>query len=395
MLLVNFFIAKSLPMDKAGDVLYYLTLAVVFSTVVLMGYPNVLIREVASSHDVEKPRLVFLESLCVMSLAVLSLVSFSLVLFSFYDEGFLSDFLFLMLLGVPFYSFVLLVSYYFRGAGLSLNAALFQNVLVQFVFLVFVVLDFFCLEANFRVGRYSAYFLFSCIVVFFVSAFVFNNRYGISPTVGAIRWGNFSSAINFWLVQIMQLTVAWFSVVASGFFLNSSDVAELSVIVRIASIVNFIVITVGFVTAPRFARFSNDSNTASLFKTLVFGNRLIWAAVFPYFMLVFIFAEEVLLLFGEGYVSGAAGLRIMLVGQLCLALAGPGGYLLMMGGGERVMKTITFFSALTMVVFCLVLMQFYGVLGAACAVFLSMLVNALLSVFWVKREFGVYSFSVY
>ena len=93
-------------------------------------------------------------------------------------------------------------------------------------------------------------------------------------------------------------------------------------------------------------------------------------------------------LFGDGYEQGALLLSIMAVGQFINVATGSVGYLLNMSGHERDFRRVTFFAGPLTVILSVLLIQHYGVLGAAIATAVGLSVQNLGALLMVRKRLG-------
>jgi O-antigen/teichoic acid export membrane protein len=83
--------------------------------------------------------------------------------------------------------------------------------------------------------------------------------------------------------------------------------------------------------------------------------------------LLFIFAEPLLAWFGKEYVVGVSALRILLIGHVIAACAGSQTHVMTMTGNERGAAVMLILGALCNIIAGAVLVEFFGLIGAAIA----------------------------
>ncbi len=127
------------------------------------------------------------------------------------------------------------------------------------------------------------------------------------------------------------------------------------------------------------------------FKTIVRNALLI---ALPLIGFILVFAEDVLLFFGEKYVQGAPVLRILIIGQMFNYYSGPNGNLLINGRHSK----IDFYNTCVILVLSLVLnyfgYKFYGVLGVAVATSLGVMLINIAKVIEVKIFYKIFPYEV-
>jgi O-antigen/teichoic acid export membrane protein len=88
---------------------------------------------------------------------------------------------------------------------------------------------------------------------------------------------------------------------------------------------------------------------------------------FPLYVFLWLFPGVVLSLFGHEYASGAAVLRIVIIGHVCHISTGSSGQILAMTGHQRMNMWISVASLLVTLAFMMLLVPHYQLIGAAWA----------------------------
>ena len=97
-------------------------------------------------------------------------------------------------------------------------------------------------------------------------------------------------------------------------------------------------------------------------------------------------------IFGMDFSTAGNILAILAVGQFVNAFTGPVGLILMMGGREKDMRTLSLISVIVVVLMALLLIPNYGVKGAAIATSAGFISMNLFSVFMVRLRFKIWIF---
>ena len=121
--------------------------------------------------------------------------------------------------------------------------------------------------------------------------------------------------------------------------------------------------------------------------------KLLAVASLVVFIVIILFGDNLLRIFGDQYVEAKLLLTILVCGHLFNALTGPVGRLLMMSGYEKDIRNSSIVVAILGIALAFVLVSWYGVYGAAVAtavtvavqnVFLAYLVNSRLKISLLK-----------
>ncbi|WP_224798289.1 oligosaccharide flippase family protein [Idiomarina abyssalis] len=180
-----------------------------------------------------------------------------------------------------------------------------------------------------------------------------------------------------------------------GAILGTSSVAYFVIAHKVVSMVNFVIVPINRVFAPRFANAAlHDS--VSLLQSLASKAFITISSVsIPLLLSVFIYSNEILSVFGEGYVEQSSSvLKIMLLGQLINVLCGTVGWLLQMSGEEKSYFFISLIGLLVSLALGYFLSGILNVLAFAVAYSSSLIIVNLYSalVVWKKLKVNIFSF---
>jgi O-antigen/teichoic acid export membrane protein len=184
---------------------------------------------------------------------------------------------------------------------------------------------------------------------------------------------------------VLSINVANLS---AGVFLTGEDIAYLAVSAKIATSIALILTAVNTVVAPKFShlyRSGDVSELENVFKEA--RNVSLLIGILP-FLLIFVFAEQILWIFGDEFVNAKLVLLVIASGQFINAATGPVTYLLQMTGNEREFMKLTALVTAATVAATFVLTAVFGVLGAASAVAASAVALNLSSLALVRRRLG-------
>lgn len=106
-------------------------------------------------------------------------------------------------------------------------------------------------------------------------------------------------------------------------------------------------------------------------------------------LLILIFAEALLMLYGAQYVEAAHALRILAVGQMAKAVAGSGGVVLLMAGHQRAVLQGTILALLLNVAVGYLVIPRFGVAGGALAATLGMICWTVSHAVYAWKKIGI------
>ena len=186
----------------------------------------------------------------------------------------------------------------------------------------------------------------------------------------------------------MSLAVQWSGVLIAGAILIPEAVAELNAAQRTANLISFVLVVINMVVAPRYARLWMNGNVVGLRKLAHNASRLAILLVAPSLILIFVFSAEIMSMFGASYVEAGMLLVIFGVGHAVNVATGSVGYLLNMSGYEKEFRRITVYVGVFSIVSAIVLVDFFGAIGAATATAMSSSIQNLVGFGMVKKRLG-------
>jgi O-antigen/teichoic acid export membrane protein len=132
-------------------------------------------------------------------------------------------------------------------------------------------------------------------------------------------------------------------------------------------LIGFFLTSINTIAAPKFASLYVKGEMRALSKTARQSSALMVLTMTPLLVIMMIFPDSVLRLFGPDFGTGAPLLRLLSIGQFINVATGSVGYLLMMTGHERILRlNITLATAINLWL-CLWLIPKMGPFGAAIA----------------------------
>jgi O-antigen/teichoic acid export membrane protein len=201
----------------------------------------------------------------------------------------------------------------------------------------------------------------------------------------SILWKS-SSAL--WVSAVMQQMVIWSGQFIAGIFNTPQELAHLAVARNTSMLITFILSAIGYVSAPRFASMYNEKRMDELKKYVQNATRLMVITSLPLILIIWVFPDKIMALFGKGFIGGVWFLRVLALGQFINVITGSVGYLLTMSGHEKDMRNITVISGAVAIILALILNPIFGAMGSALATAIAVASTNLMAVGLVKKRLG-------
>lgn len=173
-----------------------------------------------------------------------------------------------------------------------------------------------------------------------------------------------------------------------GTLLGPAELGIYTGAVRTATLVSF-ALTVGSVVAqPQLSALHAGRNRAELKHFLAATTRWIFVASLLAGLVVVVFGGRILGFFGRDFASGYLSLVILAVGHVLVAVLGPVTSFLMMTGRQNSAAIVHVASAVANVLLNLVLIPRFGIVGAAVASSLNLIIMQLALWILARRSLG-------
>ena len=201
--------------------------------------------------------------------------------------------------------------------------------------------------------------------------------------------GYLKSTATMTAISGQNVAIKQVDVIFLGLLSVPAIVGSYSAATKIAMLAVFMLSAVNMVIAPSMARLFAEDRVERLQQMLTQASRLIAVFSFVYWLIVFMFADQILAVFGDDFSKAATVLRILVTAQLINAFFGPVGTLLNMVNNESVAVRILTVSFVVCLALNLMLIPVYGDIGAAIAYSVAILLwNASMAIY-SQRQLGL------
>lgn len=237
-------------------------------------------------------------------------------------------------------------------------------------------------------GIFMAFTLFELSVYYLVLSYVLARLAGwllsgvflYKPLLSFRGDAHAGNIKGFWNMNV-PLAIAAFStfvygntdVLMLGIYLSEADVAVYKVAFSFSAIVLFITAAINTYLAPTVSELYADQNRKGLSRLFLQAGVLKFSLAIPFVILLILFSQQILSLFGDEFRAGSTVVAILSVGMLASMFDGPAGHLLNISGHH---KRVTFYTVLFTLQNILLnywLIPRYQIEGAAIATVLSII----------------------
>ncbi|MEW6072939.1 MAG: oligosaccharide flippase family protein [Planctomycetota bacterium] len=196
-----------------------------------------------------------------------------------------------------------------------------------------------------------------------------------------------------WASLLTFLPQAFCIYLLGGMF-GRDEVGRFGISTRLAGLVSFSLLAANLASKQRFAQLHAVHEPARLRAAAISATRFSLRIALPLGAAFLLFPRALLGLAGEGFVSAAPVLSILVGGQLFNVATGGVGALLMMSGHEKDLRTSVAVSTVAALVLAALFLPVHGALGAGIAVAGGGVVQNVLGTIFVRRRLGFYLWPV-
>lgn len=273
-----------------------------------------------------------------------------------------------------FYTITMLNIDTLRALNKTISSELYRNIFRYTPIFVFSIVLYYTQNQEWLIEAFLASFLLLALTTLIQVGLLFkklnlskNKNYNFSYyQIFARSYPMALSAIAYFIMQSVDIIIL---TAYEGF----ESIAYYSVAVKLATVTALALMSVNIVVAPKIAEIYSTNDFEKLNKLINDSARIIFIISIPVLIILFVFSDFMLGLFGANYVLARDALLLLLGGQFFSSLCGPGAIYLNMTGKQKKLNTILILGLGINVVLNLMLIPIYGIEGAAAATLISMI----------------------
>ena len=276
-----------------------------------------------------------------------------------------------------------------------------------FSLLAILVLTLFSKDENIPLYAY----LISLIIISIMSYLSFSyflkikkdrNKFLFSKNISDSTADILKISIPLMLAQAVHFIMSWTDKlmlgildspdVISGIATSSAQIGVYHTAFKLSMFATIGLMAVKSIASPKFAELYQKNDIKILEKVTQQSTKLIFWTTLPLVIIFILFSEKLMLLFGEEFRLGIFSFIILSLGRVVVSFSGAAGNLLQMCGKQVIFMNVAIIGSVINIILNFSLIPIYGINGSAISTMISLVVFNLLLVYFVKREFGFYTF---
>ncbi|MBF4483662.1 MULTISPECIES: MATE family efflux transporter [unclassified Flavobacterium] len=372
------FLTKSYSPKLVGQYDFVRSYLLAVGSICLLGFDQSILYfkgRLASQKEVRQLKMVYLKMVRMLFLTSLLILALFLIIDKKrINTYFLDDEVYPILLKSSvilfFHGLSLLNTEVFRALDKLYVAELFRNI-IKYIPLIIgsVVLFYMHLEA-YLVDVFLIGFIFLALISSVLVFIYFNKKETVSDEIFTSK-EIFTKSYPIAISGMAMFLLMSFDIMFLKKYQNDETVAFYSVGVKIMTIVSVIILTINITVSAKIAEYFSNQNWIELKKTLQSSARLIFCISFPVIILISVFSDYVLSLFGNQYIIAQKSFLILIIGQGICSLFGSAPVYLNMTGRQHIFQVILIGAVIINFILNRFLIPIYGMTGAAAAFFCS------------------------
>ena len=195
-------------------------------------------------------------------------------------------------------------------------------------------------------------------------------------------------------VSMLMMIMSWTDTLMLGYFKTPDVVGLYNAALPLAGLLSMTLSSMNFIYVPIISQLYSKNLIRELKRSYIILTKWIFLVTVPIFFVLFLFPDVVLnLLFGSRYIGASVALQVLAFGfflNICLGFTYT--TLLVLGKSNFLMLTFVI-SAIINIILNMALIPQIGIIGAAIASALSLIVVKILNLIKLYRSFEVHPFA--
>jgi O-antigen/teichoic acid export membrane protein len=376
-----------------GTLTLVITVVSIFSMIPKFGMDVALVRIIGGCCGKKKEeiflvfKVVFVFTLILSILfSILLLILSGVISEGIFNKPELNEYLKIASIMIVTTTIVTIVSASLQGLGRVKECIFIQSVLLQLIFLILLLFN----VSDDIVLLYTYSSIISAILSLYYGIRKFSSLSGgvVKKTVKAIFIKTITIAAPMLYAGSFALLMNWIDILMLGFYRSGAEVGVFSAAQKVAGVISISLVAISSVVAPKFAEFYSKNDMQNLKKVAKQSTTIAFFTSIPIFLTLIVFSNEIMNLFGDGFIIGSTVLIIISTAQFINAICGPVGYLMQMSNNQTTFKNIILLASIVNIFLNYILIPVYGINGAATSTLITMLIWNVTALLFLRKKMG-------
>lgn len=277
----------------------------------------------------------------------------------------------------------------YRGLKRIKEFAFFQHTSKFLFAIVIFVLLFYFTDIDAIILPIYSFLAAVIIVMIFSGVGIFKTFKAIQAIITFSKKEILRTSYPMMLSSSILLLIAWTDTIMLGIYKTEADVGVFFVALKLAMFTGIVLGAVNSIVAPKLSETFNNNKMEEFRILIKQSTRIIFFISLPILIVLLLFPEFLLSLFGQEFAIAKTTLLILLVGQAVNVMSGSVGFILQMTGKEKIYQNILLLALVCNILLNILLIPKFGIEGAAIASTFSIIFWNFLSVLYIYKTYGV------
>ena len=240
-------------------------------------------------------------------------------------------------------------------------------------------------------------FIISMWLIAAWSIYLFRKHSGFKYTqVGTSDYGSLKLiewVFPMFLSGFLQIVMSWTDILILGHYVTADKVGIYRTSLQIAGSTSMALFAINTIVAPKFSELYTKNDMQGLSMVVRNTSRLMFILSVPVMLLIFLFPRIILSIFGSDYTVDEAvyTLFILTISQLFNVGFGSVLILLNMTGKQKIVQNIVIVATIINISLCILLIPYWGIIGAAIANAINMLIWNTIAALYIKKHYNIWT----
>ena len=277
-----------------------------------------------------------------------------------------------------------------KGQGKILSFSIISSFLNNFIFLGLLIIIF-----NWY-SKSELYIVLSLLISFIIALIVSVVRIfplNYTENVKKIKCSFLiKESLPMMLSSSMIFIIFSIDTLMLGYFDSSENVGIYRIVTQISGVNAVFLIILSAIVGPKISNLHSEGKGMEIKSLIQKSSKAILFITLPILVLILVFASNILLFFGNEYLSAKYAIIILSICQFLYAISGFVDLILNMTGKQKTFGRITVLTAVLNIVLNFILIPKFGLTGAAVATGFSILLTNLLGIIYVQKKYNFLPF---
>lgn len=295
-----------------------------------------------------------------------------------------------VIFSVPLWSVVLISASFFRARSRNNIFAFFNNP-GRFLASLLLLLFFYYLIDKDPIITVKAHFYGILILAAICFYLVYKEFNGFHLAHKKKYWSFLRASFPMMLASSAMIILASTDTFLMGVFDTNENVGVYNIALKISTLSIFILQAVSSILAPKIAKAYAENDNKNFKKIMKFTTRVNFYLSLSLILMIILFRDFLLGLFGEQFTDGGILLIILCLGQVVSSFSGPVGVVMQMIGQQKAFRNIVIIALIVNIILNINLIPVYGGTGAAISTSISLFIWNITSTIYLRRKLGIIS----